>query len=58
MNAQTHYEFPSIGKVNVIYKAEAEKQIYQWSPTEQKYETLGIGGMSDIDIIDGGRAAE
>lgn len=58
VNAQTHYEFPSIGKVNVIYKAEAEKQIYQWSPTEQKYETLGIGGMSDIDIIDGGRAAE
>ena len=58
VNAQTHYEFPSIGKVNVIYKAEAEKQIYQWNPAELKYETLGVGGMSDIEIIDGGRAEE
>ena len=26
-NAQTHYDFPSIGKENVIYKAEDEKLI-------------------------------
>ena len=58
VNAETHYEFPSIGKVNVIYKAEAEKQIYQWNPTELKYETLGVGEMSDIEIINGGRAEE
>lgn len=56
VNAQTHYDFPSVGKVNVIYKAESEKKIYQWNPTDLRYEPLGIGGISDIEIINGGNA--
>lgn len=60
VNEQTHYDFPSIGRVNVIYKAEAEKCIYQWNATSLKYELLGsteIGGdLSNIEIIHGGNA--
>ena len=28
VNAQTHYDFPSIGSTDVIYKAESERKIY------------------------------
>lgn len=58
-NAQTHYDFPSIGKENVIYKAEDEKLIYQWSSTELKYEALNTIGSDvplDIELINGGGA--
>lgn len=59
-NAQTHYDFPSIGKSNVIYKAESEKNIYQWNPTELKYEILGTtssgGSPLEITLINGGNA--
>lgn len=59
VNASTHYDFPSIGKANVIYKAEVEKIIYQWNPTALKYEALNSaepGGVLDIDLIHGGNA--
>ena len=57
VNAQTHYDFPSIGKENTIYKAENEKLIYQWNSTELKYEVLGSSEVSlDIKIINGGNA--
>ena len=59
-NAQTHYDFPSIGKVNTIYKAENEKLIYQWNTTELKYEILGTtsrsGSPLEITLINGGNA--
>lgn len=44
-NAKTQYEFPSIGKSNIIYKAEEERKIYQWNSTSLKYETL-----SEVEI--------
>ena len=58
INASTHYDFPSVGKVNAIYKAENEKMIYQWNATEFKYEVLGTTGGStlDINLINGGNA--
>lgn len=60
VNAQTYYDFPSIGRANVIYKAEAEKSIYQWNTTALKYELLGSteisGDLSNIEIIHGGAA--
>ena len=57
-NAETHYDFPSIGKVNTIYKAESEQQIYQWNPTELIYELLNVsdGSVLDINLINGGNA--
>ena len=59
-NAQTHYDFPSIGRENVIYKAEAEKCIYQWNAANLAYELLGSteisGDLSNIEIIHGGNA--
>ena len=57
-NAQTHYDFPSIGKVNTIYKAETEQQIYQWNSTKLTYEPLNVGNGSvlDIKLINGGNA--
>ena len=55
VNADTHYDFPSVGSVNVIYKAYKEKLIYQWNATELKYEVLGsTTEMPDIEIINGG----
>lgn len=58
-NAQTHYDFPSVGSVDMIYKAQAEKMIYQWNPTELKYEPLGSTAevdIGDIEYINGGNA--
>jgi hypothetical protein len=61
VNAQTHYEFPSIGKPNTIYKAESEQKIYQWNTTLLKYEVLSSGESStpgdlNITLINGGNA--
>ena len=60
VNSQTHYDFPSIGRENVIYKAETEKNIYQWNTTSLKYELIGSteisGDLSNIEIIHGGNA--
>lgn len=59
VNASTHYDFPSIGKVNVLYKAESEKKIYQWNPTDMKYEPMDSDDddeILDVKIIHGGRA--
>lgn len=59
VNAQTHYDFPSIGKSNVIYKAADEKLVYQWNSTELKYEVLNTIESDvplDIELINGGGA--
>ena len=60
-NFASHYEFPSVGRENVIYKAEEEKLLYQWNATEQKFEVIGedesSGDFSSIKIIHGGNAA-
>lgn len=58
VNAQTHYDFPSVGSANTIYKAESEQQIYQWNPTKLAYEPLnvGTGSILDIELINGGGA--
>lgn len=60
VNEQTHYDFPPVGRSNIIYKAELEKSIYQWNATTSKYELLGSteisGDLPIIDIIYGGNA--
>lgn len=60
-NYNTHYEFPPVGRENVIYKAHEERLIYQWNTTEMKYEQIGesedSGDLSDIQVIHGGNAA-
>ena len=55
-NAETHFDFPSVGSVDAIYKAQAERKIYQWNPFELKYEEISSTGIEDIEIIDGGDA--
>ena len=58
-NAETHYDFPSVGSPDVIYKAQTEKLIYQWNPAELKYEAIGASveiNVDDIEIIHGGNA--
>ena len=55
-NAKTRYEFPSIGRENVIYKAEEEKCLYQWNTTSLKYEALIGESIHEITIIHGGNA--
>lgn len=58
VNAETHYDFPSVGAENVIYKASSEKMIYQWNTTEMKYEVLYTASaeIGDIEMIHGGNA--
>ena len=57
-NADTHYDFPSIGSAEMIYKAEDEKKIYQWNPDLLKYEVLSEIEVTiqDLEIIHGGNA--
>lgn len=59
-NAETHYDFPSIGSVNVIYKAESEKLLYQWNAEQLKYDILSETNVStdvsNIELINGGNA--
>lgn len=56
-NAETHYDFPSIGRANTIYKAEKEQKIYQWNTSSMKYEILSDGSsVVEIEIIHGGNA--
>lgn len=59
--ATTSEEFPLIGDPNRLYKASAEKALYQWNTTESKYEPLSQGEVFDpstIKIINGGTANE
>lgn len=57
-NADTHYDFPSVGSVNVIYKAQSENQLYQWDPDNLKYVPLcdSTVDVSGIEVIHGGDA--
>ena len=57
-NADTHYDFPSIGSVDMIYKAEDERKIYQWNSDLLKYEALSEIEITiqDLEIIHGGNA--
>lgn len=50
-NANTHYDFPSIGSIDVIYKAYQERKTYQWNAEKLVYEPL-----DEINLIDGGNA--
>lgn len=56
INMPTRYDFPSVGDVKKIYKAQQEKKLYQWNDTEQKYEPLEAGSIEDITVIHGGDA--
>lgn len=55
VNKPTHYDFPSVGDPNVIYKAEKERQIYQWDSETLCYVILGA--MADVSLIHGGSAS-
>ncbi len=58
VNCDTHYDFPSIGSVNVIYKAYQEQMLYQWNETEMKYEPLSSTtvDINSVSLINGGNA--
>lgn len=61
INAETHFDFPNIGRVDVIYKASKEQKLYQWNPELSAYEALFVGegsggGLPDIEYINGGNA--
>lgn len=40
VNVPTHYDFPALGDVNILYKASQEKQLYQWNDETYEYELL------------------
>lgn len=56
-NAATHYDFPSIGSVDVIYKAYSERKTYQWNAEKLVYEKLNeSSSLENVTIINGGNA--
>lgn len=52
-NAATHYDFPSVGSVDIIYKAYDERKTYQWNAESLIYETLNED-VFDVIEINGG----
>ena len=54
----THNDFPPVGNVNYIYKANDELLLYCWNEEEVNYVILGPSGTNSdtIDYIDGGNA--
>lgn len=55
-NADTHFDFPSIGSIDCIYKAYIEKKTYQWNAEKLIYEPLNNTSFEDITLINGGNA--
>lgn len=49
VNAPTKQDFPIPGASDILYKAEAEKLLYQWNSTTQAYEILGMGNAAEVD---------
>lgn len=56
VNAETHFDFPSVGDENYIYKAISECKIYQWSKAELRYIPIGSFDGNEIELIHGGNA--
>ena len=54
----THTEFPSVGNVNYLYKANDEDMLYCWDDEKADYVILGPADVDSdvIDYIDGGNA--
>lgn len=40
INANSQQDFPAIGDVDIIYKASAERTLYQWNDVTQTYDPL------------------
>lgn len=55
-NADTHFDFPSIGMVDCIYKAYKEKKTYQWNAETLTYEALNENTIENVNLINGGNA--
>ena len=54
----SHNDFPAIGNVNYLYKANDEDMLYCWDDDEAVFITIGPVGATNetIDYIDGGNA--
>ena len=54
----THTDFPSVGNVNYLYKANDEDMLYCWDDEKADYVILGPADVDSdvIDYIDGGNA--
>ena len=59
INRPTHFDFPSVGRPEAIYKAEKEKKLYQWNTSIKAYEVISEEGdaFDAPDVIHGGGAA-
>ena len=57
-NADTHFDFPSIGKPDIIYKARNENLTYQWNSKTLTYDIINevTTRVEDINLIFGGDA--
>lgn len=55
-NADTHFDFPSIGSIDFIYKAYKEKKVYQWNEETMVYEPLNETTIDNVKLINGGNA--
>lgn len=47
-------EFPTIGKVGIIYIDTSENTLYRWDDDDLKYYCVGSNNETEIEIINGG----
>lgn len=54
----SHNDFPAVGNVNYLYKANDEDMLYCWDDGEAVFVAIGPVGATNetIDYIDGGNA--
>ena len=55
ITASTHFNFPNVGKENVLYIAKEENKTYRYDAEDSMYYVVGSDYM-DINMIDGGNA--
>lgn len=55
ITASTHFNFPNVGKENVLYIAKEENKTYRYDAEDSMYYVVGSDYMA-INIIDGGNA--
>lgn len=55
ITVDTMYDFPTVGKPDILYVAKTENTIYRWDDVGIKYEIVG-SNYNEIEQINGGKA--
>ena len=50
-NAPTRNDFPKVGNINILYKAQEEVALYQWNDKTYTYELLSSGEQLIDELV-------